>query len=176
MTRTSPLVIRIKKGADGRTSLSCTRADGTTTWQRQEGAQASFFPRHDLTHYAVETVLGHRGGFYGLVAAGWDLADFGTPWPRGKLPKDANLSEMVVGFFDRERASGQMGTAEELNEHLSAYCDENDLPAPEILRETDLSRVRQKRGELFAQWETIEPGGALELLFDPASCAPSAVH
>ena len=81
-----------------------------------------------------------------------------------------------MGFFDRERASGQLGTAEELNEHLSAYCDENDLPAPEILRETDLSRVRQRRGELFAQWETIEPGGALELLFDPGSLAPSAVH
>ncbi len=176
MTRTSALVIRIKKGADGRTSLSCTRADGTTTWQRQEGAQASFFPRHDLTHYAVETVLGHRRGFYGLVVAGWDLADFGTPWPRGKLPKDSNLSEMVVGFFDRERASGQMGTAEELNEHLSAYCDENDLPAPESLTESDLSRVRQKRGELFALWEAIEPGGALELLFDPASLAPSAAH
>ena len=109
------MVIRIKKGADGRTALSCTRPDGTSTWQRQEGAQASFFPRHDLTHYAVETVLGQRRGFYGLVAEGWDLSDFGTPWPRGKLPKDANLIEIIVGFFDRERASGEMGTAAELN-------------------------------------------------------------
>jgi len=176
MPKTAPLVIRIKKGADGRTSLSCTRADGTTTWQRQQGGQASFFPRHDLTHYAVETVLGHPRGFYGLVAAGWDLPDFGTPWPRGKLPKDANLSELVVGFFDRERASGQMGTAEELNEHLSVYCEENELPAPEKLTESDLSRVRQKRGGLFAQWEAVEPGGTLELLFDPGLLAPSVVH
>ena len=107
MTGPPQMVIRIKKGADGRTSLSCARADGTSTWQRLEGAQASFFPRHDLTHYAVETVLGRRRGFYGLVAAGWDLSDFGTPWPRGKLPKDANLVEMIVGFFDSERASGQ---------------------------------------------------------------------
>ena len=83
---------------------------------------------------------------------------------------------MVVGFFDRERASGQLGTAEELNEHLSAYCEENDLPGPEKLTESHLSHVRQKRGELFAQWETVQPGGALELLFDPASIAPSAVH
>src|SRR5687767_14096302 len=113
MTGTPPLVIRIKKGGDGRTSLSCTRADGTTTWQRQEGAQASFFPRHDLTHYAVETVLRHRRGFYGLVAAGWDLSDFGTPWPRGKLPKDAHTVEMIVGFLDLDRAAGRMGTVEE---------------------------------------------------------------
>jgi hypothetical protein len=173
MTGTPPLVIRIKKAADGRTSLSCTRADGSTTWQRLEGAQASFFPRHDLTHYAVEMVFGHRRGFYGLVAAGWDLADFGTPWPRGKLPKDANLSEIIVGFFDRERASGQMGTAQELNEELAVFCEENGLPSPEKFTESDLSRVRQKRGELFAQWEGVEPGGVLELHFDPAALAPS---
>lgn len=57
------IVIRIKKGTDGRTTLSCTRADRTTTWQRQEGGQAAFFPKHDLTHCAVETALGQRGGF-----------------------------------------------------------------------------------------------------------------
>ncbi|MDP9203489.1 MAG: hypothetical protein M3P26_16400 [Gemmatimonadota bacterium] len=173
MLGTPPIVIRIKKGADGRTSLSCTRADGTTTWQRQEGGQAVFFPRHDLTHHAVETVLGHRRGFYGLVAAGWDLSDFGTPWPRGKLPKDANLAEMIVGFFDRERASGQMATAEELNEHLATFCEENGLPAPEKFTEEDLSRVRRKRGELFAQWDAVQPGDVLELRFDPAAPAPS---
>src|SRR5256885_2681456 len=115
------ITIRIKKNPDGRTSLSCTRADGTTTWQRQEGGQARFFPRHDLTHYAVETVLGHSKGLYGLVAAGWDLSDFGTPWPRGELPKDANLTEIIVGFFDRERASGQMGAAEEINDELAQF-------------------------------------------------------
>ena len=173
MTRTQPLVIRIKKGANGRTSLSCTRADGSTTWQRQEGGQARFFPRHDLTHYAVEMVFGHQRGFYGLVASGWDLADFGSPWPRGKLPTDANLSEIIVGFFDRERASGQMGTAEELNEQLAVFCEENGLPAPEKFTEGDLSRVRQKRGELFAKWDAVEPGGVLELRFDPAAPVPS---
>ena len=167
------MVVRIKKGTDGRTSLSCERADGTTTWQRQQGAQASFFPRHDLTHYAVETVLGHRKGFYGLVAAGWDLSDFGTPWPRGELPKDANLTEIIVGFFDQERASGQMGAAEEINDQLAEFAEENGLPAPERLTEDDLSRVRQRRGELFAQWDAVERGGVLELRFDPAALAPS---
>jgi hypothetical protein len=170
------MVIRIKKGADGRTSLSCTRSDGSSTWQRQEGAQASFFPRHDLTHYAVETELGQRRGFYGLVAAGWDLSDFGTPWPRGRLPRDANLVEIIVGFFDRERASGEMGTAEELNADLSAYCEENDIPAPEEFTDEQLSLVRQKRGNLFARWEAVEPGGALELSFDPAAPAPSVAR
>src|SRR5215207_7563384 len=71
---TPRLTIRIKKNADGTAALTCTRADGSVTWQRQQGTQGMFFPRHDLTHFAVETVLGHRRGFYGLVADGWDSA------------------------------------------------------------------------------------------------------
>src|SRR2546430_9090725 len=53
------LLIRIKKKSDGSAALSCLRADGSVTWQRQNGQQGRFFPLHDLTHYAVETVLGH---------------------------------------------------------------------------------------------------------------------
>jgi hypothetical protein len=166
MTGAQRIIIRIKKGADGRTSLSCTRADGTTTWQRQEGGQARFFPRHDLTHYAVETVLGHRNGFYGLVAAGWDLSDFGTPWPRGKIPADANLSEMIVGFLDRERASGERCTVDELNQTLAVFCAESGLPEPEAITEDDLSNIRRTRSDLFARWDAVEPGGSLELTFE----------
>jgi hypothetical protein len=59
------------------------RADGTATWERKEEPNAWFFVAHDLTHFAVETILGYRRGFYGLVAEGWALSDFGTPWPRG---------------------------------------------------------------------------------------------
>jgi hypothetical protein len=168
MSDSQRLVIRIKKNADGRSSLSCTRADGTTTWQSMKNAQAAFFPRHDLTHYAVETVLRHSHGFYGLVATGWDLSDFGSPWPRGRIPNEAVLSEMIVGFLDLERASGELVRAEDVNNRLREFCAENGLPAPGPLTEDDLARVRQKRGELFARWESVEPGDALELPYEPA--------
>jgi hypothetical protein len=165
MEKAHPLTIRIKKNTDGRTSLSCTRSDGTTTWQRQEGSQAAFFPRHDLTHYAVESVLGHTRGFYWLVAAGWDLSDFGHPWPRGPLPLDANLTELIVGFFDLERASGQMGRADDLNAQLMGFFSEHSVPALAPLSEDDLNRVRRLRGELFSRWNAVAPGDALELAF-----------
>src|ERR1700674_936773 len=141
MPDSQPIVIRIKKGKDGRTALSCTRADGTTTWQRQEGRQATFFPKHDLTHYAVETALGQQQGFYGLVSAGWDFADFGSPWPRGRLPVEAHISEMIVGVFDLERRIGERPSAEELNEKLAEYSVENSLPQQRRLTEEDLDRV-----------------------------------
>ncbi|MFL5550918.1 MAG: hypothetical protein ACJ77Q_10630 [Gemmatimonadaceae bacterium] len=160
------MIIRIKKNADGRTSLSCTRPDGTTTWQRQEGGQARFFPRHDLTHYAVESVLGIRNGFYGLVASGWDLSDFGTPWPRGRIPPEANIAEIIVGFLDRERAGSDRATADDLNAALADYSAENSLATDVVVTEDDLSRIRAKRAELFVQWAAIEPGDALEVTFE----------
>ena len=129
-------------------------------------AQAAFFPRHDLTHYAVETVLGHRQGFYGLVASGWDLTDFGSPWPRGRIPNEANLSEMIVGFLDLERRTGELAQAADVNQRLEEFCAENGLAAPAQLTDDDLWRVRQKRGELFAMWEAVKPGDAIELPFD----------
>ena len=166
MSESQRMTIRIKKGADDRTALSCIRADGSTTWQRQEGGQARFFPHHDLTHYAVESVLGFREGFYGLVSAGWDLSDFGTPWPRGKIPPQANISEMVVGFFDLERRSGERGSAEDLNRQLAAYCTEKGLPLERQLTEEDLAAVRAVRADLFARWAAVERGNALEVVFD----------
>src|SRR5688572_25655537 len=102
--RMTDLLIQIKKKNDGSAALTCRRADGSVTWQRQDGQQGHFFPLHDLTHYAVETVLGYTRGFFGLVADGWDLADFDKPWPRGRLPTEALLAEFVVGFLDIERA------------------------------------------------------------------------
>jgi hypothetical protein len=167
MTPGPLLTIRMKKGTDGRTTLSCTRRDGTTTWQRQEGGQAAFFPRHDLTHFAVESTLRHKRGFYGLVAEGWDLSDFGTPWPRGKLPADGNLTEMIVGFFDQERSSGVIGLSEDLNEMIAQFCRETGLAAPALLDDSDLWAVRAKRGELFTKWDAVKPGDTLELVFDP---------
>jgi hypothetical protein len=159
------MTIRIKKCADDRTALSCIRADGTTTWQRLEGGQARFFPHHDLTHYAVETVLGFREGFYGLVSAGWDLSDFGSPWPRGTIPPQAGIAEMIVGFFDLERRMGENGSADDLNRMLSEYSVERGLPSQRQLTEEDLAAVRAMRAELFARWAAVERGNALEVVW-----------
>ena len=131
-----------------------------------KNAQAAFFPRHDLTHYAVEIVLGHRNGFYGLVASGWDLSDFGTPWPRGRIPDEAVLSEMIVGSLDVERSSGELVQPDDLNNRLRDFCVEHGLPTPTPLTNDDLWRVRQKCAELFAEWEAVKPGDSLELSFE----------
>jgi hypothetical protein len=170
------LTIRIKKNADGSAALSCTRADGTVTWQRQQGVHGTFFPRHDLTHFAVETVLPHWLGFYTLVASGWDLSDFAPPWPRGRIPADAIAPELIVGFLDTERASGTRWSASDFNDKAALYYREHSRAGdPPFLSDDELARVRQRRAELFEQWDAVPAGGTLELTFEPGAKTPPAV-
>ncbi len=112
-------------------------------------------------------MLSHCDGFYGLVAAGWDLSDFGAPWPRGKIPPEADSSEAIVGFLDIERASGALAGADQLNALLAQRCAERGRAAPVPISDEELQQIRRKRGELFAQWESVPPGGTLELTFEP---------
>ena len=162
------LDIRLKRHADGSASITLTRADGSVTWQRQKGSLALVFPSHDLTHYAVEQTLGFRHGFFGLVADGWEIADFTTPWPRGPIPAEAREVEMLVGLFSGMRANHGSCDAAELNGQLRQLIAESrfaDDITPRVLRDAEVDAVRQARDALLARWGTIAPGNAMELEF-----------
>jgi len=166
-----PLTIKITKRRDGDVVLRCERADGTATWMRNEGAKAQYLAVHDLTHYAVETALGYNLGFYGLVASGWNLTDFGTPWPRGPLPADAEPAELVVGFLDTERAGGVRWPAEEFNAKARAHFAAHRLSNPPVLDDDALQRIRVAVDALRQRWFAVPQGGTLELQFPaPVPC------
>ncbi|MHC5001916.1 MAG: hypothetical protein ACYTJ0_02225 [Planctomycetota bacterium] len=159
------LVIRLQKKRDGSAALACERPDGTVTWQRHRGATSRFFALHDLTHYAVETALGCRRGFFGLLAEGWGAQDFGPPWPRGPLPPEAARVELLVGLLDMERAGGIPWTTPEFNAHANEYCATKGVQGNVDLSEQQLDRIRTARDELFARWGEVDPGEHLELHF-----------
>lgn len=159
------LIVRLTKRADGDILLKCVRPDGTASWQRQKGAHATFFPLHDLTHFAIESELGCRCAFYGLIAAGWDIEDTTGKGTRGPLPPEALAVEYLVGALDLERAGSVTWTAGELNEQARAFAAERDLPAPHPLTDDDLARVRSTLGDLLRRWHALEPGTTLELSF-----------
>ena len=161
------LLIRIKKKTDGAAALSCVRANGTTTWQRQEGQLGAVFPPHDLTHLAVESVLAFDEAFYGLIAGGWDISSFADPAFRGRLPLQAQLSELVVGFFDLERITGDLDTAAGFNARISEFLAERKLAATSlVLTDDQLERIRAARRDLLERWKTLPAGDTLELSFE----------
>ena len=167
------LVVRLKHHTDGATSITCTRADGSSTWQRFEGATAMVFPGHDLTHYAVETTLGYARGFYGLLAEGWAIQDFAKPWPRGPIPEEAREVELIVGFLDAERREGLTWSTEEFASHAALFLDAaraRGKAAPATVRlprAEALLAVRTCRDDLLRRWMATPPGGEVVLTFPP---------
>jgi hypothetical protein len=163
------LLIRLKRAADGSAALTCVRADGSRTWQRQTGALGAAFPAHDLTHYAVETALGFRHGFYGLIAGGWEITDFAAPYPQGPIPAEAREVDLLVGVFDTQRLMGPGWTPAEVREQAARYApasrgvrDPIDVPA---LSDADIGRVLAVRADVLARWAATAPGQSLELEF-----------
>jgi len=151
--------VEITKKADGSGVLRCVRDDGSVTWQKQTDRHAAYFALHDLTHFAVETELGLRRGFFGLIAEGWDIEDTTGKGARGPLPPEAGQAEVVVGLFSAERGSGAVWTVDEFNEFGAT------MGAPKLTLD-EIVRVKRKRSELFQQWSAVAPGAKLELQFE----------
>ncbi|PYS52509.1 MAG: hypothetical protein DMG13_15990 [Acidobacteria bacterium] len=156
--------IQFTKRADGTVIRRCLRPDGSATWERHE-KHADFFSFHDLTHYAVETTLGLRIGFYGLIADGWDISDTTGKGKRGKPPPGAVVVEHIVGLLAQERG-GLIPTlsAREFNAQLNEMAGSD--PDRQPLSEEQLVRVRNRIQELHSQWRKVSPGSTLELTFD----------
>lgn len=160
---TSALRIRLEKRGGG-ALLRCTRPDGTATWQKHEGKQAGFFPFHDLTHFAVETELGFRQGFYGLLANGCTIEETEGKSPRGKPPAEAILVEHVVGLIERERVGGAAPlSAVEFGARLREMCAGSGIEAPREITDAELESVRKRVDELHSAWAALAEGAALEL-------------
>ncbi len=111
-----------------------------------------FFAFHDLTHFAVETTLRFRSGFYGLIADGWDIADTSGKGKRGALPTEAVLVENLVALFSRAPLD-----ADDFNAQLAMMSA--DAPS---FTDAQLAAVRARISELH---EAFAAQGAMELTF-----------
>lgn len=128
---------------------------------------------HDLTHYAVETILDCRRAFFGLVSEGWDLEDFGTPWPRGPMPAEALTVEVIVNSLDMQRRSGEGLTAAHCNRAAAEYFGDRGEASPVRLTDEQLDAVHDLRARLVRQWQGLGSSGTMELPFaSPSDPAP----
>ena len=167
------LRLELSKRNDGGTALRWVRANGTDAFQRHHGKTAQFFPLHDLAHYSVETVLGTRQGFFGLLADGWELADIGGKGPRGPLPPEAIVVEHLVGILDRQRTI----SAVELNEHVELLVQTKAIATDRRFSEQEVADVRELMDRAQAEWIALPPGGTMVLDYDrgePAGTNPAA--
>jgi len=158
------MLIQLKKGRDGPATLACVRVDGSRTW----GKEHPFFPVHDLTHCAVESVLGFDEAFFGLIANGWDIDDFAKPRASRTMPFQAIVAEHVVGVFDRERALPAPLTVAEFNETVCASLPPVPRDTFTPLTDTQVAQVRELQRTLETRWHALPAGATLAIEF-PAS-------
>lgn len=159
----SPLAIRMSKKADGTSAFAATRPDGSTTWKRYNHG---FFPLHDLSHYAIETTLGLRHAFYGLLASGWNVTDFGEREFPDAARRDALLAEAMAGLFDLERATGHIPDPSGFNEQLRSVLEKMGAPAERLITPEELDTIRGRFVELAGRWARTPVGESLELVFE----------
>ena len=147
------MIIRFSHGKDKSDTLTCIRDDGAITY-----APSAVGVRHDLIHYAVETTLGCTEAFFGLVAAGRDVDDFGTKDGRkDTYPVEAIQVEFIVALLQWPTL-----TDAELTEQLAIDCTNRGLPTPEISAE-QWAAIHDRIGDLAARWAAIPAQGKLEL-------------
>jgi hypothetical protein len=157
------MTIRFAKGKNGKPpTLTCTRDDGLVTWQ----ASSDVIIRHDLIHYAVETTLGYREAFFGLVAAGRDIESFGTKdGVKDTYPQEAGWAECIVGTLQWPAMStGPEPTPEESIAAAQQMFADHNIPAP-YLTPGQIARIRATIMDLHRRWEELPDDAALELSF-----------
>lgn len=157
------LQITLKKISAERASLHCRRADGTETWSRVH----PFYPTHDLSHFAVETALGLRQGFFGLIAGGWDLDDFIQKQVAAKLPVEAFWAECAVGVTELLGRDGPPPLAE-WSAALAESVAGQKLPPFRAVTGAEYDHLNTLRADLLSQWGVLPVGGTLTLTFEGA--------
>jgi hypothetical protein len=111
---------------------------------------------HDMVHYAVESVLAHRG-FLGLVAGG-EAAAFTTT---GGNAEEA-IERLVEGF--QAEMWGERVSAEDLLATYELACDARGHPAAPVSVE-DVETIRRRLDELTAKWTAVPLNASLTVEF-----------
>ena len=141
--------------------LSCKRKDGTQTWMHV----SKFFILHDLCHYAVETTLSLKRAFFGMLANGTDITDFGLPKEQRtiELTSETLFAEHLVNLIVIDNTQGRMNNLIEV--FKETYYDAGTALLNSI-NEGKLEDVRNNYASLIQQWQSVPERESLKLLFE----------
>lgn len=141
--------------------LLCVRRDGSATGC---GMPRQGILPHDLIHYVVESTLGWRHAFYGMIAAG---ADIGPAMEQAHDPGNdavadqAVHAEAVVESLQAQLWSGAFDAAM-FEEGVRAACAARGRSVP-VLAPGSGRRLFDAVQALDARWRQVPWHGRLEL-------------
>ncbi len=137
------------------------RDNGTQTWMYSD----DFFVRHDLSHYALEKIMGYKTAFNGMINTGMDIRDFENKEKRAamRVTDEAWYAENMANFFLVEIAQGLF---DDFNMVQQAALISFNRHSPIItIPEEKISGIRSYLRELLENWKALPSGERLELSF-----------
>ena len=165
--RYMPLRLQFRKQKDGSAVLTCFRTDGTSTFTKiRPGLEV-----HDLAHYVVETALGFKEAFYGLINQGYTVPDFELPRDQRptalipeNLPVDSLQTEFIVNQLQIELYNS--GEQQDFIPLLQQAMANRDLAFPAILTLEKVPAMRQELSALVTRWQMLPAGEVIDLEMD----------
>lgn len=162
MKRWGDMRIRFTKQREDKASFACIRDNGRVTGM----PSTAFFVEHDLAHYAIETTLGYDQAFYGLLASGWNIEDFGQPdhktGQKPEIPLQAGYAEALVGLLQL-MLRGSL-TREDFPVAMAQIPVPAGVEAPHVNAQ-QLDTMYTRLELLLEEWQDLPPGATLELPF-----------
>ena len=159
-----PLRLQFKKQKDGSAVLTCFRTDGTSTFTKiRPGLEV-----HDLAHYVVETALGFKKAFYGLINQGYTVPDFELP--RGQrpialipenLPTESLQTEFIVNQLQIELYNS--GKQQDFIPLLQQAMANRNVAFPTVLTSDKVPAMRQELSALVSRWLALPAGESMTL-------------
>ena len=158
------MIIRLTKAKkqSKQDTLACLRDDGSRTWW----PLASHFAEHDLLHYAVETTLGLEEAFFGLIAAGRDIQDFGTrDGQKDFYPQEAIRAEFIVALLQSQLRADTFSDNNKLLTLFELTAEKTPNLPPLNVTTSHLNSIRATMADLKQRWESLLLGYFMELEF-----------
>jgi len=153
--------IKFTKNTAGEHSISYQRDDGSVTWMRA----SPYFVQHDLSHYAIETTLGYRTAFLGMINGGMQIRDFEDREKRlsMRVTDEGWYAESMANLFLMELTQGRV---DNFNQVLAASFRQMNLDvSPPQLSVEEADKIRKRLQELIMQWQQLPEKGHLLLSF-----------
>ena len=156
------MLMRITKNIDKPHIIKYIRDNGTETWMYSD----AFFVQHDLSHFAIESVMKYSTAFNGMLNSGMDIKDFEDKEKRARLTvtDEACYAENMSNLFLTEIMQGEF---EDFNTvQQQSFIAMNTQCQPVSLSDEKIQTIRDYLRQLLDQWNEMPVGETMELTFD----------
>ncbi|MFZ9213620.1 MAG: hypothetical protein ACO21S_00455 [Sediminibacterium sp.] len=153
--------IQIKKRSNSKHVISYLRDGLETYWIEAD----NFLVLHDLCHFAIETTLGYKKSFWGLIASGINPNVFENKEKRDalELSNEAWYSEHLTNLLLIEFTQGLFDNINEMLEQ--SLMQQNPSISVIKISSTELTAIRSLFYKLIDNWNSVKDGNYLSLDF-----------